>query len=394
MGWVTSSGPSGCMRASPGQPDSASGPLNPSAASASAPAPAATDQPSAGAELSAAAAGGGAHRDWRGRAVLITGGLGFIGSTLAIRLSDLGAQVTVIDSLIPDYGGNLHNLRGYEQRIRINLSDIRDRFSLEALLGGQEVIFNLAGQTSHLDSMQDPQTDLAINCTAQLSLLDLCRRVNPSARIVFASTRQLYGRPTYLPVDEEHPVDPVDVNGINKLSAELYHRLYHQVYGLSTCVLRLTNTIGPRMRIRDARQTFLGIWVKQLLDQQPIQVWGGDQLRDFNDVEDVVDALLLAAEDTSLPPGPYNLGAPETISLRRLAELMIEVNGGGELVITPFPEERRKIDIGDYYSCYTRFQQATGWTPQRSLRDTLERTLAFYRRHAAHYLDAAAPASS
>lgn len=323
---------------------------------------------------------------WHDRPVLITGGLGFIGSTLAIRLCGLGARVTVIDSLIPEYGGNLYNLAGYEQRVRVNLSDIRDRFSLEALLLGQEVIFNLAGQTSHLDSMQDPQTDLAINGTAQLSLLQLCQRVNPGARIVFASTRQLYGRPTYLPVDEDHPVNPVDVNGINKLSAELFHRLYHQVHGLSTCVLRLTNTIGPRMRIRDARQTFVGIWIRQLLERQPIQVWGGEQLRDFNDVEDVVDALLLAGMDGCLPPGPYNLGAPETISLRRLAELMIEVNGGGELMVTPFPEERRRIDIGDYYSCYSRFQQATGWSPRRSLRQTLESTLRYYRDNASPYL--------
>lgn len=323
---------------------------------------------------------------WRERSVLITGGLGFIGSTLAIRLCELGARVTVIDSLIPEYGGNLHNLSGHEQKIRINLSDVRDRFSLKALLANQQVIFNLAGQTSHLDSMHDPQTDLEINCTAQLNLLEICRDVNPGVRVVFASTRQLYGRPTYLPVDEDHPINPVDVNGINKFSGELYHRLYHQVYELSTCVLRLTNTIGPRMRIRDARQTFLGIWIRQLLEQQPIQVWGGEQLRDFNDVEDVVDALLLAGANAALPHGPFNLGAPETISLRKLAELLIEVNGSGQLEVQPFPQERRKIDIGDYYSCYQRFQQATGWTPRRSLRETLDRTLNFYKQNAHHYL--------
>jgi UDP-glucose 4-epimerase len=323
---------------------------------------------------------------WNGRSVLITGGLGFIGSTLAIRLCGLGARVTVIDSLIPDYGGNQYNLEGLQEKIRINLSDIRDRFSLEALLHGQEVIFNLASQTSHLDSISDPQTGLAINATAQLSLLELCRSVNPGARIVFASTRQLYGRPHYLPVDERHPVDPVDVNGINKLSGEMYHRLYHQVYGLSTCVLRLTNTIGPRMRIRDARQTFLGVWIRQLIRQEPIEVWGGEQLRDFNDVEDVVDAMLLAGGRADLPPGPYNLGSAETISLRQPAELLIELHGSGELIVTPFPEERRKIDIGDYYSCCSRFQEACGWQPSRRLRHTLERTLAYYQQHGDHYL--------
>lgn len=323
---------------------------------------------------------------WAGQRTLITGGLGFIGSTLAIRLSQLGAEVTVIDSLIPQYGGNLFNLNGHDDRVRINLSDIRDRYSLEALLQDKDVIFNLAGQTSHLDSMHDPETDLAINGTAQLSLLELCRRVNAEARIVFASTRQLYGRPHYLPVDESHPVEPVDINGINKLSAELYHRLYADVYGLSTRILRLTNTIGPRMRIRDARQTFVGIWIRQLLAGEPIEVWGGEQLRDFNDVEDVVDALLLAGSLDTLATSPYNLGSPQRLNLRQLAELMIRLHGSGEIRLMSFPAERKKIDIGDYYSCYDRFQRDAGWQPSRSLEQTLERTIAYYREHQSHYL--------
>jgi len=323
---------------------------------------------------------------WREKPVLITGGLGFIGSNLARRLVDLGAAVTLIDSLIPTYGGNLFNVEGLQKQLHINLSDIRDRFSMEVLLQGKQVIFNLAGQTSHMDSMQDPQTDLAINSAAQLSLLEQCRQINPTARIVFASTRQIYGRPQYLPVDEAHPLAPVDVNGINKLSAELYHRLYHDVYGLSTAVLRLTNTIGPRMRIRDARQTFLGVWVRQLLEGQPIQVWGGQQRRDFNDVEDVVDALLLAAQRPDLEATAYNLGSQETVSLIELAQLIIELHGCGELQIQPFPADRAKIDIGDYHSCYGRFQRATGWQPRHALASTLQRTLAYYSAHGHHYL--------
>ena len=323
---------------------------------------------------------------WSRKRILITGGLGFIGSTLAIRLSELGAQVTIVDSLIPQYGGNLFNLNGYEDAVRINLSDIRDRYSLEVLLQNKHVIFNLAGQTSHLDSMHDPETDLAINGMAQLSLLELCRRVNLEARIVFASTRQLYGKPKYLPVDESHPVEPVDINGINKLSAELYHRLYADVYGLRTCILRLTNTIGPRMRIRDARQTFVGIWLKQLLAGEPIEVWGGEQLRDFNDVDDVVDALLLAGSLDGLANTPYNLGSHERLNLRQLAELMIRLHGSGEIRLMSFPDERKKIDIGDYYSCYDRFQRDAGWQPSRSLETTLERTIAYYRLHQSHYL--------
>ena len=323
---------------------------------------------------------------WQGRAVLVTGGLGFIGSNLARRLCDLGAEVTVLDSLMPQYGGHRFNLEGYTDRLRINLSDLRDCSSLEVLLEGKEVIFNLAGQTSHLDSMHDPETDLAINVTAQLRLLETCRRAAPQARLIYASTRQLYGRPLQLPVDESHPIDPVDVNGINKLSAEMYHLLYAKVYDLSACVLRLTNTIGPRMRIRDARQTFVGIWVRQLLEGRPIEVWGGEQLRDFNDVEDVVDAMLLAAEQSDLPLVPYNLGSSEVISLADLARLMIALHGSGDLVITPYPEERKKIDIGDYYSCFDRFHAASGWQPQRSLAESLQRTLAYYGEHIARYL--------
>lgn len=318
--------------------------------------------------------------------MLVTGGLGFIGSTLARRLCDLGAEVTVLDSLMPQYGGHRFNLEGYSERIRINLSDLRDSSSLEALLEDQELIFNLAGQTSHLDSMHDPETDLAINVSAQLRLLECCRRVAPQVRLVYASTRQLYGRPLRLPVDEQHPIDPVDVNGINKLSAEMYHLLYARVYGLSACVLRLTNTIGPRMRIRDARQTFVGIWVRQLLEGRPIEVWGGEQLRDFNDVEDVVDAMLLAALDRQLPLIPFNLGATEVVSLAQLARLMIELHGSGELLITAYPEERKKIDIGDYYSCFDRFRTATGWQPRRTLRQSLERTLSYYQQHLDRYL--------
>ncbi len=330
-----------------------------------------------------------AHRGpgaWSERTVLITGGAGFIGSTLARRLCELGATVTVIDSLVPEYGGNLFNLDGYERRLNINLSDIRDRFSLEALLKGKDVVFNLAGQTSHLDSMQDPATDLDINCTAQLSLLELCRKINPGIHIVFASTRQLYGRPEYLPVDEQHPVKPVDVNGINKLSAELYHGLYSRVYGINTTILRLTNTIGPRMRIRDARQTFLGIWIRQLLNGQPIEVWGGQQLRDFNDVDDVVDALLLAGSAPDLGPEPYNLGSHQTISLLELAHALIRLHGTGSVSIRDYPEERRRIDIGNYYSCHKRFSAATGWQPATPLETTLRRTIDYYRTHLPHYL--------
>jgi UDP-glucose 4-epimerase len=324
--------------------------------------------------------------NWNGSRVIVTGGLGFIGSTLARRLASLGAHVTVIDSLTPEYGGNLTNLDEADGSIRINISDVRDVHSLRYLVQGQDFLFNLAGQTSHLDSMHDPFTDLEINCRAQLSILETCRSHNPKLRLVFASTRQIYGRPDYLPVDELHPLRPVDVNGINKLAGEFYHLLYQQVYDIPTCVLRLTNTFGPRMRIKDARQTFVGIWIRRILEGQPFEVWGGEQLRDFTYVDDCVDALLLAATHPAAVGKCFNLGGTEPVSLLKLAETLVAANGAGEFVLREFPAERKRIDIGHYYSDDHRIRDELGWLPSVSLEDALKRTLDFYRRNMASYL--------
>jgi UDP-glucose 4-epimerase len=311
--------------------------------------------------------------------------LGFIGSNLAIRLSELGAKVTVLDSLTPEYGGNPANLMGYEDRIRINISDVRDVHSLRNLLQGQEFLFNLAGQTSHLDSMQDPFTDLEINCRAQLSILETCRSHNPQLRLVFASTRQLYGRPDYLPVDEKHPLRPVDVNGINKLSGEFYHLLYQQVYGIPTTVLRLTNTFGPRMRIKDARQTFVGIWVRRILEGHPFEVWGGDQVRDFTYVDDCVDAMLLASTHPAAVGKCFNLGGTDPVSLASLAAMLVEAAGGGAFVRRKFPEDRKRIDIGDYYSDDLLIKSTLGWAPKVGLKEALIHTLNYYQSRLQFY---------
>src|SRR3954467_196373 len=290
---------------------------------------------------------------FEGARVLITGGLGFIGSNLARRLVEAGSDVTVVDSLIPDYGGNLYNVEDIRDRIQVNVSDVRDTHSLRHLVQGKDYLFNLAGQTSHLDSMRNPMPDLEINCQAQLSILETCRAYNPKIKIVFASTRQIYGRPNHLPVSESHPLNPVDVNGINKMAGEKYHLLYSDLYGIPATALRLTNTIGPRMRIKDARQTFVGLWVKQLIEGKPIEVWGGKQLRDFTDVDDAVDAFLLAAANASPKGQVYNLGGREVVDLESLAKLMVEINGSGEYVIREFPTDRRAIDIGDYYGDFS-----------------------------------------
>lgn len=317
--------------------------------------------------------------------VLITGGAGFIGSNLAIRVQSLGAQVTVVDSLVPQYGGNVFNLQPVAGTVRLNVSDVRDEHSLAHLIGEADILFNLAGQTSHLDSMHDPFTDLDINCVSQLHILEACRRVNPDIVVVFASTRQFYGRPEYLPVDERHPLHPVDVNGVNKMAGEWYHRLYNEAYGIRTSSLRLTNTYGPRMRVKDARQTFLGIWIRLVVDDESFEVWDGGQLRDFTYVDDAVDALLRCASDPKAIGQVFNLGGLEAINLTELAERLVVVAGSGRFEVREYPEERKKIDIGDYYADYRLISKTLGWTPTTALDEGLRRTVAYYRDHVEHY---------
>ncbi len=323
---------------------------------------------------------------FRDRHVLITGGLGFIGSALAHRLAAAGARITLVDSLIPQYGGNLFNISGIEDCVRVNISDVRDAHSTAYLVQGQDYLFNLAGQNSHLDSMVDPFNDLEINCHAQLSILEACRKHNPQVKIVFTSTRQLYGKPDYLPVDEKHLLRPVDVNGINKMAGEWYHILYNNVYGIRACALRLTNTYGPRMRVKDARQTFLGIWIRLLLEGKPILVYGdGAQVRDFNYVDDVLDALVLAATEPRAEGQIYNLGGDDPVTLLSLAKTLVEMTGGSYQVV-PFPVDRKPIDIGDYYGDYRKIRAQLGWRPRVALEQGLECTLEYFRAHLAHYL--------
>ena len=318
------------------------------------------------------------------RRVLVTGGLGLIGSSLARTLAEAAASVVVVDAVVPEHGGNRWNLSAHDNVDVVEL-DLRDTEHLPALLEGVDVVFNLAGQRSHVDSMRDPLTDLEHNCRAQLALLEACRQLAPDAPVVFASTRQVYGRPERQPVDESHPVAPRDVNGIHKAAAERYHTLYHHVYGTPTTVLRLTNTYGPGMRVRDARQGFLGTWVEAVVRGRQFEVWGGTQRRDLAYVDDAVDAFLLAAADERTRGGTYNVGGAETTTLREIADRLIALNGGGEYVVREMPPEAAVIDVGDYTTDDTAFRTLTGWRPRVRLEVGLERTLAYYREHGSHY---------
>lgn len=319
--------------------------------------------------------------------VLITGGAGFIGSNLAINLAARGALVTIVDSMLPDYGGNLFNLDPVRNNIAINFSDMRDSHSLSYLVKNKDYIFNLAGQVSHQDSMIDPMMDLEINIKAQLVLLEACRRNNAEAVIVYASTRQFYGHPEYTPVDERHPINPPDVNGINKFAGEQYHTLYSKIYGIKTVSLRLTNTYGPRQLIKNARQGFIGWFVNRAVTGNPIQLFGGgEQLRDFNHVDDVVEAFLLAATTPSCYGKYFNLSGDKA-SLCEVAEYLIHASGRGSVERIVFPEERKKIDIGSFYGNSDKFRAATGWLPRIPLERGLADTVAYYQEHGRHYLE-------
>jgi len=326
---------------------------------------------------------------YRGRRVLVTGGLGFIGSNLARRLVDLGADVLLIDSLIPDHGGNLFNIDGVESRLRVNIADIRQASTMNYLVQGQDVIFNLAGQVSHIDSMRDPHTDLDINCRSQLTLLEACRLHNPTAKVVFAGTRQIYGRPERLPVDETHLVRPTDINGINKAAGEHYHLVYNNVFGVRACSLRLTNVYGPRQLIRHNRQGFIGWFIRLALEGKEIQIYGdGNQVRDFVYVDDATDAFLRAGATDVVNGDVFNVGGSEPIAHRHLVTLLIDVAGGGSVRFVEWPDDKRKIDIGSFYSDSSKLNAATGWTARTALRDGLRQTLDFYRAHLDRYLEA------
>ena len=319
---------------------------------------------------------------------MITGGLGFIGSNLARALVQAHANVLLVDSLIPEYGGNLFNVAGLESRLTINVADIRQQSTMNYLVRDRDVIFNLAGQVSHIDSMRDPDTDLEINCRAQLRLLEACRRHNPGVKVVYAGTRQVYGKPSTLPVDEQHLVRPTDINGINKAAGEYYHLVYNNVFGIRACSLRLTNVYGPRQLVKHNRQGFIGWFIRLAVEGKQIQVYGdGSQVRDFVFVDDVVEAFVRAGASDAVNGDVFNVGGSEPISHRALVELLLDVAGSGTVRYVEWPAEKKAIDIGSFYSDSTKFQQAVGWRPTVALRDGFSQTIAFYREHLAKYLE-------
>lgn len=325
---------------------------------------------------------------YNGRTVLIAGGMGFIGSNLAHSLVQMGVEVIIVDALLPEQGGNAFNLQDIADKVKFVRGDIGSDYVANHLVSGVDIIFNLAGHMSHLDSLLHPHRDLELNCAAQLTLLEACRSYNPHVKIVFTSTRQVYGHPELLPVSEAHRVAPLDINGIHKLAAEHYHILYHRLYGTRAVCLRLTNTYGPRQLLAHQRQGFIGWFVRHALTGGVIELYGdGKQRRDINYIDDVVEALLLAGGSEKADGEIFNLGGSEPVTLSDIATELTRLTGRGTVRSVPFPREQQLIEIGNCYLSAQKIETMLGWRPRTTWRDGLARTVEFYRTNLPHYLE-------
>jgi UDP-glucose 4-epimerase len=324
--------------------------------------------------------------EYRAQKVLITGGLGFIGSNLAHRLVQLGASVTLLDSLHPTCGGNRFNVEEIKNDVEVLIGNSCDLELVRKLIRGKAYVFNLAGHVSHIESMQEPFEDLQMNAVAPLTVLEASKLENRDARIVYSGTRQSYGRPDTVPLVETQLLKPVDVNGVNKMAGEWFHMVYHRAYGIPAVSLRLINTYGPRQLVKHASQGFVGWFIKQAIDGEEIQVFGdGTQVRGFNYVDDVVDALLIAGMNEKVKGDYFNLGGERAVSIEEFVKLLLKATGRGSYRIVPFPSEKKAIDIGSVYSSAAKFNFATGWRARVPIEEGLARTVEYYQRYREHY---------
>lgn len=327
-----------------------------------------------------------ARGSFSGCNVLVTGGLGFIGSALTLALREAGARVTVIDSLSAGDGGNRENLRDVSD-VEIVVADIADRAALTPLVQRADLVFNLSGKVSHIDSVNDPLADLHANTISQLAFLEVCRRSKPSVRIVHTSTRQIYGKSETPSVTEESPIRPIDPNGISKFASDAYHRMFARDFGMKTAVLRLTNTFGPRQLLAHNRQGFIPWFIRTAMTGGEITIYGdGRQTRDILYVDDAVDALLRVAALPELTGQVFNIGSPFIHSVGEVAALSVELSGSGSFRLIPFPEEKKRIDVGSVACDYSAMTQATGWVPSTPLRDGIARTIEYFRPRLPAYL--------
>ncbi len=321
-----------------------------------------------------------------GKKVLVTGGLGFIGSNLAARLVELGTKVTVVDNMMPRLGGNLFNVKEVVDAVHINFSDVRDEHSMDFLVKGQEIIFHLAGQVNHVDSIRNPIQDLDINCRGTLVLLESCRKFNREVRIVFAGTRGEYGASVTLPVGEDHPTNPKGIYAVTNLTAEKMVLVYDDVHKIPGACLRITNTYGPRHQMVHDEYGVLNWFIRKAIDDETLPVFGdGRILRDFLYVDDLVDCFLRVAACEAAYGEVFNVGSGLPISFIDLAKKIVKVADTGKVAFTEFTQERKEVEPGDYYTDISRIKRVVGWTPQTPLEEGLKRTIEFYRKHKKEY---------
>lgn len=323
---------------------------------------------------------------YAGKKVLVTGGLGFLGSNLARRLCELGAKVALLDSLLKSHGGNPFNIADFKKKVRWHKGDIRNKALVEKLIEGAEILFNIAAQTSHTDSMKNPWLDVDINTRGQITLLEACRRLNPRIRIVYCSTRAVYGSSSKSVIDEETSPNPMDIYSANKLAGENYHRIYAKVFGLNATILRVANGYGPRAQMKEPSFGILNWFIRLALDDQPIKIFGdGRQVRDYAYVEDIVQAFLKTAEKQDLPGEVLNVGSGRGVPLIDIVKDVVRIAGTGKITYVPWPETNKKIDVGDFVADVGKIKTRTGWEASMELERGLRETIVFYRKHKRHY---------
>lgn len=323
---------------------------------------------------------------YHNKKVLLLGGLGFIGSNLALPLVEHGAVVTLVDNFLPDHGANWHNIAPIRDQVNVNICDIRDANAMHQLVQDQDIIFNIAAQTSHSDSMKDPFLDTDINCRGNLVVLEACRQYNPKATLVFVGTRAYYGAPTHLPVTEEALISPRDIYSVNRYSAEQYHLLYQLHHGLKTTALRISNIYGPRAQMQHPKYNVLNWFVRLVLEKNDITVYGdGLQRRDYVYVADACQALLLAGISPQAVGQVLNVGSGEGVAFIDLIRQLLEVAGQGTYTMKPWPTGAMAYDVGDFVMAIDKIQTTLGWVPQTSLASGFEQTLDYYRKYQSCY---------
>jgi UDP-glucose 4-epimerase len=323
---------------------------------------------------------------FRGKEVLVTGGLGFIGSNLCAELVKYGAHVTIVDNMLPRQGGNLFNIRDIEDKVKVNFSDVRNGLSMNHLVKGQDYIFHLAGQVNHVDSMRNPIQDLEINCRGTLVLLEALRHNNLTARIIFAGTRGEYGSSVTLPVDENHPTNPKGIYAVTNLTAEKMVLVYDDIFGIKGACLRITNTYGPRHQMAHDEYGVFNWFIRKAVDDEAIPVFGdGRILRDFIYVEDLVECLLMVAATDSAYGEVFNIGTGVPVSFIELAKKIVRATGSGHVQFAEFTQERKEVEPGDYYADITKIKTTTGWAPRTSLEDGIRKTVEYYRKYKKEY---------